>query len=400
MSSETKTKPAPTAINGTISKSFRFKTVTLNFNNANFQRDAGYDDKDFLRRVLVLKRMIVRWVKHDGVALINIQEISGRFMRVETLRAYLLEELSDSWTATGSIPRQGDVKRCLSLMTLWNADVLHFDAMKNFHFSEWHSGQAGDRLASKEGIQDTSNALIMEFSLTVPVASDTDVGDKVPVHRGGTSIDVLRTFVNVNVRLPMRGPLKVMCLEKLRDELEKYSDGPIHIAGDMNMFADEQESMTMRKQLHALGHVTCCENPTEILSSKMKHSYASYDGQRRRNTTFIGMKYDLKHMMKLVDADCERDKFAVWCGGNVEKIQKTFDRPVLPLDWVILFSPAGWSANSVVVDLDDIRQAEGEVFTEWEAGFPKDQAPDYGNYLSDHLPVMTQLEFIAPENSD
>jgi hypothetical protein len=288
-----------------------------------------------------------------------------------------MSELPDSWTTTGPIGRHGDPTKCLNLVTLWDAAVFHLDSLKNFHFSENGDGKAGDKLVS--GIQATSNALITAFSPIIPLMA-TNGG----LHTGGLSIDTDTSLVTVNCHLPLRGKLKVACLQRLFAYLNATFPpdqfGRI-VSGDMNLFEDETvEAAQMLRMFFNFGDTGCKWTPTGLV-------YDTASGGTRQ-TTFIGMKHDLKTLMKRFDPDEEPKKFDVWCGGQAWALKNFLGAAPWPLDWFLASQDGPVSMTGcVVLETSDLKKLDSSAFDTWIGTFSGKQ-PDYGNYLSDHLPLV------------
>lgn len=394
----------PFKIAGPLSRDVQTKIATLNFNNAMFQHRAGYDDKDFERRVALLAKLVRKWAQ-EGVSVINLQEISGRFMKLSTLQHKLMDGLSDSWRCTGPVSRHGDPSMCLCLMTLWNEDVFHLDKMINFHYSQHYDGRAGDQLAADCGIFATSNALCCFFSVvdcdSVPVPNVSDPSpnpnpntntntdpdssaSSLPLHTGGKTIDVRNRIAIINTHLPLRGPLKLRCLKRLKSFVSSQCDqeeiGYV-ICGDMNVFADEAESGEMVRLLKRMGDVSA---PKGLLTTVSGGT---------RATSFVPTKYDAEHNMQLLKPDTDPAAFAIWMAGNPDTIRQVFQREVSPLDWVVVSDTwfLTWK-ETVVYEPDDLAKIDPVAFRTWKQSFDtQGLVPDYGNFLSDHLPLVTTV---------
>jgi hypothetical protein len=92
----------------------KFRILSINFNNAIFQQEAGYDDADFCRKVNELSKFMRIMVESYHVKVINVQEFSSRFMHIEKIRSLILENLNQinkSFTAT---PACGQNKQACS----------------------------------------------------------------------------------------------------------------------------------------------------------------------------------------------------------------------------------------------------------------------------------------------
>jgi hypothetical protein len=377
----------PFQLTRSIDTNFQFKIASINFNNATFQKSAGYDEHDFARRVSVLAQLVKK-LAQDGVVIINLQELSSRFMNVETLRYQLLTKLFEvdpSWTATNPFLRHGDAQKCFSLMTLWNSNVLHLNSATNFHFSEGEPRDVGDQLCADQNIVGTSNALITDFSLTYPAQPSQ-------YHTGGPSIDNRAKVLNVNVHLPIRGPLKIQCLSKLFQYLKFFPNSEDYftsVCGDFNVFKDEPESVEMIRQMEEFGRVGAL--------NKCGNYYYETLGGQLRSTSFVGMIYDLKNFMKLVDAEQDPDKYQIWVDGQYQPIKDTFNKQTCPLDWLI-FKDQPWcrEISTKVIDIEDQRKLLSEEFKSWLEITPQvTRVPDYGNFLTDHLPLVSTIQYIG-----
>lgn len=367
-------------VSGRITSKFKTRFLTINFNNAGFVKEAGYDDNDFSRRVDLLANFLKTMVKQYHVSLINIQEISSRYMNAEEFRFKILSklfEVSTSWTGTFPVGRHGNFTKCLNLMTFWNADILHLNSLHNLHFSKSDDMRTvGDDLCNDKEIFATSNAIVMDMSFSVPQMTDE-------YHTQGMSIDNSAKILNLNVHMPLRGCLKLKCMKKILLELERYpkiDEYFVSMSGDMNLFFDEDEHIEILKVMKEIGSFHAMEHGETYLLDTLFGS--------TRSTTFIGMLYDLQKNMKM---SINRETFEIWVRGNSKEIFEKLDRKVGPLDWFV-FRNKDWckSIDTKVIDINDMINLG---FSEDYPPIESESLPDYGNRLTDHLPLIATIEF-------
>jgi len=206
-----------------------------------------------------------------------------------------------------------------------------------------------------------------------------------PYHRGGFSIDNEAKVLNVNLHLPLKGAVKVACLDKLFERLNNWPRLKTYfvtVSGDFNLFQDEPEAKTMLEQMTAFG--TLSASPVGE-----SYAYQSLCGQQRF-TSFLGMKYDLLNHMKLLDADKDPELFNVWIKGDYTEIKERLGRVVGPLDWFV-FKNRDWcsATETRVLDLQDFRDL-GLPLDQWIAETHQ-TVPEYGNFLTDHMPLVTTV---------
>jgi hypothetical protein len=304
------------------------------------------------------------------------------------LSTYLIP-LNASWTATCPVARHADHTRALQLMTFWRADRFHLNHLTNFHYSGDPTGRdVGDRICASDHVYATSNALIMDFSI---------------VNSTGVTVDNSKKLLNVNTHLPVKAKIKPKCLELLFNFLRGYprvEEYLVFVSGDMNYFADEKESA--KQMLDEFQRWASRFGPVPN-----KDNVFTYPCLRcpaiTRSTTFIPMLYDMKHNMKLIDPETDRFKWSVWCEGQADQIKKAFNGlEVGPLDWVLvretiqkqhiwcLFEQAYVVTNSDLAGLD-VGMRE---WTDEQIQRHPDKLVDIGNFLSDHMPVVSQFFYV------
>jgi hypothetical protein len=105
-----------------------------------------------------------------------------------------------------------------------------------------------------------------------------------------------------------------------------------------------------------------------------------------RSTTFMGMLYDLKNNMKM---NINKESFETWIEGDSNAILKTFNKKIGPLDRFI-FKNRSWyeSTETKVIDINDLIQLGFDL-----PKIESENLPDYGNYITDHLPLITTINF-------
>jgi hypothetical protein len=271
---------------------------------------------------------------------------------------------------TSEVKFYGDSQMCLSLMTFWDADVLHLNNLENFHFSKDGGRTVGDDLCTDIGIKATANAIIMDFSLTV---SDKEF------HNGGKSIDNNAKFMVVNVHMPLAGLLKVRCAMQLRDRLKSYDDHFIIVSGDMNSFGDDKEFPQLISIFKDIGELSAKEIDGVF---RYETLLSTEENRKMRTTTFVGMIYDLIKTMKLPIKDY--DQYIKWVEGDAKVIKNEFGRDMQPLDWVI-------SKNNKWCTIKDVRVIDILHDLKY-LGFDLDEVYDYGNFITDHLPLIATVE--------
>jgi hypothetical protein len=392
-------KKMPFAVNDEIIETFLIRTMTINFNNPNFQKAAGCDDFDFnfARRVALLSEFMKVMTEKYHVVIFNIQEVSSRFMHAEEFRMSILRELfkiSKTWTATSPIGGYGDSLNCLNLMTFWNADVLHLNNLINLHYSDGDVRDVGDKLCQDLNIFATSNALVMDMSLIKPSKPLIDG----IYHSEGVSIDNRAKFLNINTHIPLRGPLKIKCMQKLHDFINSYpkiSTYFVIVSGDMNLFTDEIQCQEIINIMTKIGSLSA-----NLHGYILETMFSTPEKPSLRTNTFYGMLYDLIKNMKL---PLNKKKYNIWLSGDIKMIEDVFNRDVQPLDWIIS-KDTKWCQSLItkVITIEDMIEL-GFKFNE-----PKNQNQDQnqeqdlknilidvGNYLTYHLPLITTIEVIG-----
>lgn len=348
---------------GKIAQQFELATMTINFNSSSTFREARgkYAHDDYTTRVQRLTLFMKKMAKSPhNVSIFNLQEITSRYMPIMEIQCRLLDSLHDvneSWTCTPQVSSHGNIHKCLSLMTFWRTDIYHLNGLQNCHFDE--------------GInREMANALLIEFSLMVP--------DKLDMfHSGGELIDNDAKYLNVNVHMPQLGANKLACWKKLLTEIDHRKGYFVSVSGNMNLFLHEIEFTEIVQIMKQVGN-----------SSVFKDEYLlCLDYVRKRNTTFLGMLYDLQKTLKL---DLNHDNFLTWMNGQEADINRVFNLKVCPLDWHLSRDQPWLDVSGTrVIDMNDLRQMGFDV-PEFDTEKP---LPDWGNYITDHLPLLTQLMF-------
>lgn len=378
-------KPAaPFKITKKNDKFFKIRTMTINFNTAGFVKDAGCNEFDYLRRVGLLAKFMRIMSKNYHVQLFNLQEMTSRYMNLESIRRAIMTELLQvhpAWTATNPFGRHGDGEKSLHLMTFYNANVFHLNGVINCHFSKGEARSVGDNLCPEEAIGATSNAILMDMSLTVPDQDEE-------YHLGGVSVDNDLKFMNVNLHMPLKGCYRMASLTKLLNTLESYpniNDYYVSVSGDFNSFGDDPTFDEIIELMKKIGKPSALGKRT---GDNTTYSYQTLTRPQFRNTTFVGMLYDLKNNMKM---DITPENYKTWVNGDADEILEKLNRKVQPLDWH-LSRDTNWCMTLMtnVVDTTDLRNLDFMIPT-IDENADVSLLPDLGNYITDHLPLMTTL---------
>jgi len=149
----------------------------------------------------------------------------------------------------------------------------------------------------------------------------------------------------------------------------------------MNLFGDEPECNQIIDLMKQIGTTNA------TLTTNNQYQYPTLFGPRFRTSTFIGMLYDLRNNMKL---NIDHDTYKVWVNGNADEIFHTFGKLQQPLDWH-LSRNKHWcqTIQTQVVDMDDLSQLGFNVPTI----NPDVAIPDWGNFITDHTPLISTIEF-------
>ena len=210
-------KPLPFKIVDTIKHKFKIRSMSINFNTAGFVKEAGYGPEDYERRVNLLAEFMKMMAENYHVKNFNMQEMTSRYMHLELIRQRIINQLltvSKAWTSCSPLGRHGDATGSLHLMTFYNANVFHLNSIVNCHFSQGEARIVGDDLCPENQYKATSNATIMDMSLTVPK-------EESEFHSEGHSVDNNVKFLNVNVHMPLRGCYKIKSMEKLLKQINE-----------------------------------------------------------------------------------------------------------------------------------------------------------------------------------
>jgi hypothetical protein len=159
----------------------------------------------------------------------------------------------------------------------------------------------------------------------------------------------------------------------------------------VNLFSHELGWIDIVNIMKKIGELSAVPNNNNIYT--LETLFSTLENPSFRTTTFIGVLYDLINNMKIPIKNL--DTYNLWLTGNADIIKQNFLKDVQPLDWFISRNTS-WckSLGTRVIDLNDLIKL----------GFNIGNAPlynglpDYGNYITDHMPLINTIEIKSPKS--
>jgi hypothetical protein len=309
--------------------------------------------ENYISRLQNLATLIYNLAKNNNVKIINIQELTSRFVSLETIRITIISkllELSDYWTTTSFAPRQNitDKSECLSLLTIFDSSMLHLVKSTNVNLNSVDYEIISNDL--KEAGLKYSNCLVSEFLI-----SDN------------------KKYVNVNIHQTWKDNQKIVSLKLLLEYLTRFDHEKsfVTLNGDFNI------GYVLNSDIMKLINEKYDTTSLNFDVNRNVYWYPNFDKTKEISNTFIGSEWK--------DKTSRPDS---WFNGNYDEILRDTKKRIQPIDLFLFSRNCGWISdleiNSFVITHHDFDKFGLQLL---------DSLRDIEHYLTDHYPVVTNLQF-------